>query len=48
MKQLKLGTKLLIGGLLTVAIPVIVIGDNGGNRNRFGIIRDGRVITIRD
>ena len=26
MKQLKLGTKLLIGGLLTVAIPVIVIG----------------------
>lgn len=26
MKQLKLGTKLLIGGLLTVAIPVIVVG----------------------
>ena len=26
MKQLKLGTKLLIGGLLTVAIPIIVIG----------------------
>jgi methyl-accepting chemotaxis protein len=26
MKQLKLGTKLLIGGLLTVAVPVIVIG----------------------
>src|SRR4030042_4820162 len=26
MKHLKLGTKLLIGGLLTVAIPVIVIG----------------------
>jgi len=26
MKQLKLGTKLLIGGLLTVAVPIIVIG----------------------
>ena len=26
MKQLKLGTKLLIGGLLAVALPVIVIG----------------------
>lgn len=26
MKQLKLGAKLLIGGLLTVAIPIIVIG----------------------
>src|SRR3989339_2265668 len=26
MKQLKLGTKLLIGGLLTVAIPIVVIG----------------------
>jgi methyl-accepting chemotaxis protein len=26
MRQLKLGTKLLIGGLLTVAVPVIVIG----------------------
>ncbi|MDO9229361.1 MAG: methyl-accepting chemotaxis protein [Syntrophales bacterium] len=26
MKQLKLGTKLLIGGLLTMAIPLIVIG----------------------
>jgi len=26
MKHLKLGTKLLIGGLLTVAIPIIVIG----------------------
>ncbi len=26
MKHLKLGTKLLIGGLLIVAIPIIVIG----------------------
>jgi methyl-accepting chemotaxis protein len=26
MKQFKLGTKLLIGGLLTVAVPIIVIG----------------------
>ena len=26
MKHLKLGTKLLIGGILVVAIPIIVIG----------------------
>ena len=26
MKQIKLGTKLLLGGLLVIAVPIIIIG----------------------